>query len=117
MENLVDKKCVPHGRIKLLTQGEIKDYFSQLKTGWLVRRSLGEGGEFIESNKIVREFKFGDFVQAMKFVNQIAEIAESEGHHPDIAIHYNKVEVTLWTHFVKGLSENDFIMASKIDNL
>jgi 4a-hydroxytetrahydrobiopterin dehydratase len=55
--------------------------------------------------------------QAMKFVNQVAELAEKEGHHPDIAIHYNKVEIILWTHFVKGLSINDFILAVKIDNL
>lgn len=106
MENLLNKKCISHSHIKALTQEQIKNLLLQVKN-W----------EFLESSKIVKEFKFGDFVQAMKFVNQIAEIAENEGHHPDISIRYNKVEITLWTHFVKGLSENDFIVAAKIENI
>ena len=65
--------------------------------------------------KLYREYKFKDFVEAMKFVNKVAEIAESEGHHPDIQIHYNKVLIELWTHAIGGLSENDFILAAKVD--
>ncbi len=107
MEDLKNKKCVPHEKMVVLNQEEIKDYLSQLKDGW----------EFLETNKITKEFKFEDFVKAMDFVNKIAVIAEEEGHHPDIAIYYNKVEITLWTHFIKGLSENDFIIAAKIDNV
>jgi len=53
----------------------------------------------------------------MKFVNKVADLAESEGHHPDFHIHYNKVLIELWTHAVGGLSENDFILAAKIDKL
>ena len=53
----------------------------------------------------------------MRFVNAVATIAEAEGHHPDIAIHYNKVGITLWTHAIGGLSENDFILAAKIERL
>jgi len=67
--------------------------------------------------KIEREFVFKDFKEAMKFVNNIADLAEDEGHHPDIHIHWNKVMLELWTHSMNGLSENDFIVASKINNL
>jgi 4a-hydroxytetrahydrobiopterin dehydratase len=64
--------------------------------------------------KIIREFKFGDFKAAMGFVNEVAAVAEAEGHHPDIYIFYNLVRLELSTHAIGGLSENDFIMAAKI---
>ena len=104
MESLINKKILSHNEMKLLSQEEVKNYLSLVKE-W----------EFLETNKITKEFKFEDFVKAMEFVNKIAVIAEKEGHHPDISIHYNKVDITLRTHFVKGLSINDFIMAAKID--
>ena len=53
----------------------------------------------------------------MGFVNKVAEVAESEGHHPDIQIHYSQVNIELWTHSINGLSENDFIVATKIDEI
>jgi len=64
-----------------------------------------------------RSFKFKDFEEAMEFVNKVAELAETEGHHPDISISWNKVRLTLITHAIKGLSENDFIVAAKADRL
>ena len=64
-----------------------------------------------------RRFEFRDFIGAMKFVNRVADLAESQGHHPDIAIHWNRVDLTLWTHKIGGLHENDFILAAKIDRL
>ncbi len=67
--------------------------------------------------RLWREYTFKDFVRAMKFVSKVAELAEAEGHHPDIHIHYNKVKLVLWTHDLGGLSENDFILAAKIDGL
>jgi 4a-hydroxytetrahydrobiopterin dehydratase len=67
--------------------------------------------------RLWREYTFKDFVRAIKFVNKVAEIAEAEGHHPDVHIHYNKVKLVLWTHDLGGLSENDFILAAKIDEL
>lgn len=106
MADLIKQKCVGHEEMRLLTEIEIKDRLSQLKN-W----------EFIESQKITKEFKFNDFVKAMEFVNKVADIAEKEGHHPDISIHYNKVEIVLWSHFIKGLSINDFIIAAKIDKI
>lgn len=68
-------------------------------------------------DKIERAFKFKDFKAAMEFVNDVAEIAEEEGHHPDIFISWNKVNLTLWTHAIDRLFDNDFILAAKIDEL
>lgn len=68
--------------------------------------------------KIEKEFKFKDFKEALNFVDKVGEIAEHEGHHPDIFLHgWNKVKITLSTHAIKGLSLNDFILAAKIDQL
>jgi len=66
---------------------------------------------------MTKEFSFKNFVDAMKFVNQVAELAEEEGHHLDIHIHYNRVRFDIWTHAIDGLSENDFILDAKIDAL
>ncbi|MEN6371704.1 MAG: 4a-hydroxytetrahydrobiopterin dehydratase [Armatimonadota bacterium] len=71
----------------------------------------------MEDNKIVREFKLKDFKSAIDFVNDVADIAETEDHHPDICISYNKVKLELSTHKIGGLSRNDFILAAKIDKL
>lgn len=71
-----------------------------------------------EGKQIVREFEFKNFIQAMAFLNKVATIAESEGHHPDFTLYsYKKVRVVLWTHSVQGLTENDFIVAAKIDEV
>ena len=70
-----------------------------------------------ESTRLSRRFEFEDFRKAMEFVNRVAELAEEQGHHPDIAIHWNKVDLVLWTHKIGGLHENDFILAAKISRL
>ncbi len=67
--------------------------------------------------RIHKHYRFKDFVEAMRFVNALAALAEAEGHHPDFAVHWNVVDVTLWTHAIGGLSENDFIVAAKLDTL
>ena len=107
MTDLIDKKILPHEKMRLLTEEEIKSYLLQLKNNW----------EVLDGAKIKKLFNFGDFKEAIEFVNKVAVLAEKEGHHPDILIHYNKVEIILWSHFVNGLSENDFIIATKIDNM
>jgi 4a-hydroxytetrahydrobiopterin dehydratase len=66
---------------------------------------------------IHREFLFPDFKQALNFVNQVGELAEEQGHHPDILLAWGKVEITLWTHKIDGLSESDFVMSAKINRL
>lgn len=106
VDNLLKKKCVPcEGGVKPLNLEEAGDYLAQV-LDW----ALDEQGK-----KISKTFKFKDFIGAINFVNNVADIAESENHHPDIQIHYNKVLLELWTHAIGGLSENDFIMAAKID--
>ncbi|MBW3660984.1 MAG: 4a-hydroxytetrahydrobiopterin dehydratase [Gemmatimonadetes bacterium] len=67
--------------------------------------------------KLVRKFEFDEFTDAVAFVNQVAELAEEEGHHPNITIDYNQVTFTVWTHAIDDLTENDFILAAKIDEL
>ena len=105
---LTDKKCVPceKGSSPLLPL-DVEKYRKELKEGW----------EVFENTKIKKEFKFKDFKQAICFVNEVANVAEFEGHHPDISIHWNKVLIELWTHAIGGLSENDFIVAAKIDTI
>ncbi len=106
--DLTAKKCMPcNSGTPPLTAEEAERYLAELQGGWTV----------IEHKKIQREFKFKNFKEAMAFVNRVADIAEHEGHHPDIYVFYNLVRLELWTHAVRGLSENDFIVAAKIDNL
>ena len=102
--DLKDRKCVPcEGGVPPLGPREVRDFLDRLP-GWTLR-----------DEKIRRRFEFRDFAEAMAFVNRVAGIAETEGHHPDIAIHWNQVDIVLWTHAIGGLSQNDFIMAAKID--
>ena len=71
----------------------------------------------LEEARLKRHFAFADFRAAMAFVDRMAEVAEAEGHHPDFSVHYREVDVEIWTHAIGGLSENDFILAAKIDAL
>lgn len=80
-------------------------------------RETPEWGADAEFKEIKRVFKFKDFKEAMVFVNRVADVAEAEGHHPDITINWNKVSLSLSTHSIGGLSENDFILAAKINQL
>jgi 4a-hydroxytetrahydrobiopterin dehydratase len=108
MSKLTEKHCVPcEGGTPPLTVEEIRPYLGQVSSEWRVT----------DGKKIEREFSFGDFKEAMAFVNNVADLAEKEGHHPDFHIHYSRVTIELWTHAIDGLSENDFIMAAKIDAL
>lgn len=71
----------------------------------------------LKNGHLYKKFKFKNFVEVMKFINSVADIAEQEQHHPDFCVHYNKVEMELWTHVINSLSEYDFIVAAKIDRL
>ena len=71
----------------------------------------------INEHHIARSYKFPDFRSALAFVNKVGEIAEEQWHHPDIALAWGKVDVTIWTHKIDGLTESDFILAAKIDQL
>ena len=101
--------CVPcEGGTAPMAPGVAARYVDAVP-GW----KLVEG----EPVKLTRSLKFKDFTQAMAFVNEIATIAEAEGHHPDICISWNRVRLELTTHAIGGLSMNDFIMAAKINEL
>lgn len=102
------KKCIPcEEKVPPLSGEQVHEYLTQIP-GWTLSQ---------DEKNIFRIYTFTDFIGAVDFVNHIADIAEQEGHHPDIAIHYNNVTLTLWTHAVGGLSENDFILAAKIDSM
>jgi 4a-hydroxytetrahydrobiopterin dehydratase len=105
---LKDQKCVPcEGGVEPLKRSEFEQYLAQV-SGW----------KLTEDRLLQREFIFKNFREAMVFVNRVAELAEAEGHHPDMNIHsWNKVEMKLSTHAIGGLSVNDFVMAVKIDAL
>lgn len=75
------------------------------------------GGWKLKENRIQKIYTFKDFKESMEFVNRVADLAEEEGHHPDIAISWNKVTLTLTTHAIGGLSQNDFILAAKINKM
>ena len=108
---LKDKRCVPcEGGTPPLDADKTARLLEQVK-GW---RLAAESGQ---PPRIAKGFEFVDFLAAMAFVDKMAALAEEEGHHPDFCVHYNRVDVTLWTHAVRGLSENDFILASKIDGV
>jgi len=103
---LANKRCVPcEGGVPKLTPKEIAKLLKQVD-GWEVR-----------DETIVKTRTFFDFAEAMDFVNGMAEVAEEEGHHPDFAVHFNRGDITIWSFAVGGLTENDFILASKIDAL
>src|SRR5574341_1304915 len=107
-EQLTRKTCVPcRGGIPPLTPDQARAY----------QAAVSEWTLAPDATRISREFKFKDFKAAMAFVNRVAELAEAEQHHPDIAIHWNRVELVLWTHAIGGLHENDFVMAAKVDAL
>ena len=105
--DLTQKHCVPcESGTPPLPAKEVEKYHANVPD-WKV----------LDNRKITREFVFADFKEAMVFVNKVAEIANAENHHPDLHVFYNKVRIELWTHAVNSLSENDFILAAKIDAL
>lgn len=105
MEKLEEKSCTP-----------CKAGSPPLAPGEIILLSGGIAGwEVVDQHHLLKEFRFRDFKTALAFVNRIGEIAEREGHHPDMALSWGRVEVTLYTHKIDGLHENDFIMAAKID--
>ena len=108
-EQLVSKKCKPcEGGVEPCTIADAEDQLCNL-TGWF----LTHDGQRIRKEWTVKHFKAG-----MSFFNQVTEVAETDGHHPDLHIEgYRNVSIELWTHAIGGLSENDFILAAKIDQL
>ena len=111
MEDLLKKKCQPcEGGVIPFNISEIHKYQKKVD-GWDI---LKDKKEIFFLNK---KFNFKNFVESQKFINKIGEISEDEGHHPDISFGWGYAEVKITTHSIEGLSENDFILAAKIDQL
>jgi 4a-hydroxytetrahydrobiopterin dehydratase len=107
MSDLASKTCVPcKGGVPPLAGQELNALARQVPQ-WKV----------VNGHHIVRGFAFPDFAQALAFVNKVGALAEQQGHHPDILLSWGKAEVTVWTHKIDGLTESDFILAAKIDQL
>ena len=107
MSDLAKRECVPcRGGVPPLAGEEITKLLSEL-----------DGWEVVNEHHLKKSYKFGDFREALQFVNRVGELAEEQGHHPDICFGWGKAEITIWTHKIDGLTESDFILAAKIDML
>lgn len=105
MSDLASMTCVPcRGGVPALKGAQLHELEQKLP-GW----------EVVMEHHLHRRFQFPDFRQALDFVNRVGEIAEQQGHHPDIYLGWGKAEITIWTHKVDGLTESDFILAAKIE--
>ena len=106
--DLLNKRCVScEGGTPSFTKTQAEEYLKE--TSGLILKSDGKS--------ISREFSFGDFNESIAFINKVADLAEAESHHPDIYIFYNRVKLELSTHAIGGLSENDYILAAKINQI
>ena len=111
MSKLIDKKCLPcEGGVSPMDLSEIHKYQKKVD-GWDVKA---------DENKIFfleKKFNFKNFIDSQKFVNKVGEVSEQEGHHPDIFFGWGYAKISVTTHSIEGLSENDFILAAKIDQI
>jgi len=107
MSELSSKQCVPcRGGVPPLTADEIKPLLNQLQ-GW----------EVVDEHHLRKVYRFSNFREALGFVDKVGEIAEEQGHHPDICFGWGQAEITIWTHKINGLTESDFILAAKVDEI
>jgi len=108
MGELANKQCVPcRGGVPPLKGDEILEFLGKLDGGWRV----------VDEHHLEKEYRFRDFCEALKFTNRVGELAETQGHHPDIYLAWGKVRLTVWTHKIDGLTESDFVFAAKADAL
>jgi 4a-hydroxytetrahydrobiopterin dehydratase len=107
MSELASLTCVPcRGGVPPLGGAKLEEYKRKLP-GW----------EVVNEHHLHRSFAFPDFKAALAFVNRVGEVAEQQGHHPDISLAWGKAEITIWTHKIDGLTESDFILGAKIEQL
>src|SRR6266404_9793993 len=108
MTPLAEKECVQcKGGVPPLEGQELANLADELNGGWQV----------IKKHHLEKEYKFKDFREALAFTNKVGELAEAQGHHPDIYLAWGKVKLTIWTHKIDGLTESDFVFAAKADRL
>ena len=107
MTELADKACVPcRGGVPPLKGAELEELIRQVPD-W----------EVVDEHHLRREFRFGNFREALEFVNRVGELAEEQAHHPDIEFGWGRAAVTIFTHKIDGLTESDFVLAAKVDRL
>ena len=107
MGDLASRDCVPcRGGVPPLQGDEIKRLLKDL-SGW----------DVVSEHHLLKSYTFADFREALGFVNRVGQLAEEQGHHPDICFGWGRAEITIWTHKIDGLTESDFILAAKIDTL
>ena len=107
MSELATRECIPcRGGVPPLKGDELEKLNAQVE-GWSV----------LNEHHLNKVYKFRDFRESLAFVNQVGELAEQQGHHPDICFGWGSVEISIWTHKIDGLTESDFILAAKIDRL
>ena len=107
MSELSKKSCIPcRGGVPPLTGDVLKSLVCQVP-GW----------EVVDEHHLTKSYKLPDFKEALQLVNRIGEIAEQEDHHPDIYLAWGKVRIDIWTHKINGLTESDFVLAAKINDL
>ncbi len=108
MSDLASKECVPcRGGVAPLAGDELNKLIARLGGGWRV----------INGHHLEKDFRFPDFRGALDFMNKVGELAEVQGHHPDIYLAWGKVKITVWTHKIDGLTESDFVFAARSDTL
>lgn len=106
MSDLAKKECIPcKGGVPPLKQLELTELLDKLGGGWRV----------VDEHHLEKEYRFKDFRTALAFTNRVGELAEAQGHHPDISLSWGKVKLAIWTHKIDGLTESDFIFAAKVD--
>jgi 4a-hydroxytetrahydrobiopterin dehydratase len=107
MSELARRQCVPcRGGVPALQGEEITTLLDQLQ-GW----------DVVNQHHLKKSYRFKDFREAQSFVNRVGQLAEEQGHHPDICFGWGQAEITIWTHKIDGLTESDFILAAKIDEI
>jgi 4a-hydroxytetrahydrobiopterin dehydratase len=107
MTDLASRRCEPCRAGTPLTGEQIRPLAAELHPDWRV----------VAGHHLERLFEFDDFAAALAFTNQIGELAEEQGHHPDLHLAWGKVRIEIWTHRIDGLSEADFVFAAKCDRL
>ena len=108
MSDLASKQCVPcKGGVPPLAGKELEALHDQLGSGWKV----------LNEHHLEKEYRFRDFREALAFTNRVGALAEEQNHHPDIHLAWGRVQITVWTHKIDGLTESDFVFAAKADRL
>jgi len=107
-KKLSEQTCVPcKGGVPPLTPTQIEPLLKELDSAWSVP----------QSHHLFRSFRFKNFKEALAFLNKVGGLAEEQKHHPDFALSWGRVDISLWTHKIEGLTESDFILAAKIDQI